>query len=301
MPSAKRSRSGKTKPAHLRSPVEEIEELTRRISDESPRRGWAPSDEAAVRFDTLPISTRTLKGLEGGSFETMKPIQRCAIPHALAGRDVLGAARTGSGKTLAFLIPALESLYRERWSSEDGLGSLVITPTRELALQIFQVLRTVGSCHDLSAGLVTGGKKDFAAEQARVGRMCLLVATPGRVLQHLEESPGFDASRALSLVVDEADRVVRVGVDRKRGLSRLTLGGVPDHRESRGRRKEGPPFNSRRSRDHDEARDDLDSGSSVRQTTKRNTLEELEWDCHLSETRERVTEGEDSRLTFREA
>ena len=60
-------------------------------------------------------------GLAAGGFETLKPIQRAAIPHALADRDVLGAARTGSGKTLAFLVPAVEALYRERWAREDGL------------------------------------------------------------------------------------------------------------------------------------------------------------------------------------
>ena len=208
----KRSRpGGKSKPAHLRDPSEEIPELVRRIGSELPRRGWFPQDEAEVRFEALPVSSRTLKGLEGGGWGVMKAIQRCAIPHALAGRDVLGAARTGSGKTLAFLVPALEVLYRERWSAEDGLGCLVVSPTRELAMQIFTVLRTVGSCHDVSAGLVTGGTRDFGAEQERVGRMCVLVATPGRVLQHCEESPGFDASRLLALVVDEADRVVDMG------------------------------------------------------------------------------------------
>ena len=64
-----------------------------------------------------------------------------------------------SGKTLSFVIPILERLYRDRWSPEDGLAALVITPTRELALQIFEVMRTVGKKHSFSAGLVTGGKK----------------------------------------------------------------------------------------------------------------------------------------------
>ena len=77
----------------LRDPSEEIPELNRRIADESPRRGWQPTDGATQRFDALPISGRTLKGLEAGGWAAMKPIQRAAIPHALAGRDVLGAAR----------------------------------------------------------------------------------------------------------------------------------------------------------------------------------------------------------------
>lgn len=71
---------------------------------------------------------------------------------------MLGAARTGSGKTLAFLIPLLDNLYRKKWSPMDGLGALILSPTRELAVQIFQVLRNIGGQHSFSAGLVIGGK-----------------------------------------------------------------------------------------------------------------------------------------------
>src|SRR5690606_26293167 len=101
--------------------------------------------------------------------------------------------------------------YRERWSLQDGLGALVISPTRELALQIFQVLRAVGKRHTLSAGLITGGKKEFMEEQQRVVRMNVLVATPGRLLQHLEQTPGFDVSSLQVLVLDEADRILDMG------------------------------------------------------------------------------------------
>lgn len=95
--------------------AEEIGELCRRIKTESPRRGWHPEESKVEKFSSLPISERTLRGLEAGKFEDMKPIQYATIPHALAGRDILGAARTGSGKTLAFLVPLLEKLYRERY------------------------------------------------------------------------------------------------------------------------------------------------------------------------------------------
>jgi ATP-dependent RNA helicase DDX10/DBP4 len=79
--------------------------------------------------------------------------------HSLTGRDIVVCARTGSGKTLSYLIPVVERLYRERWSSMDGLGALVIVPTRELAIQAFEVLRSFASMHDLSAGLIIGGKE----------------------------------------------------------------------------------------------------------------------------------------------
>lgn len=138
-------------------------------------------------------------------------IQAAAIPHALAGRDILGAAKTGSGKTLSFVIPLVEKLFVERWGKEDGLGALVITPTRELALQIFEVIRSVGKKHQFSAGLVTGGKKEFEEEQMRVVDMNILVATPGRLLQHFEQTKGFDASQLMVLVLDEADRILDMG------------------------------------------------------------------------------------------
>jgi ATP-dependent RNA helicase DDX10/DBP4 len=95
-------------------------------------------------------------------------------------------------QTLAFLVPALEALWRQKWSQGDGLGALVVVPTRELAIQIFDVLRLVGKHHSISAGLLIGGKKEFFEEQKRVVGMSLLVATPGRLLQHLEQTPGFE-------------------------------------------------------------------------------------------------------------
>ena len=123
----------------------------------------------------------------------MTAIQRASIPHALCGRDVLAAAKTGSGKTLAYIIPILEKLYRIRWSSNDGLAAIIISPTRELALQIFEVLRKVGVKHGLSAGLVIGGK-DSKEEETRISHINILVCTPGRLLHHLDRTVGFDAS-----------------------------------------------------------------------------------------------------------
>jgi ATP-dependent RNA helicase DDX10/DBP4 len=96
--------------------------------------------------------------LQAGYFHTLTSIQAKSLPYALKNHDILGAARTGSGKTLAFVVPLLEKLYRAKWGPSDGLGALVISPTRELAVQIFEVLRKVGSQHSFSAGLIIGGK-----------------------------------------------------------------------------------------------------------------------------------------------
>eukprot|EP00775_Hariotina_reticulata_P001058 gene1058-1393_t len=101
----------------------------------------APGSYAGVRsFEELPLSSYTKAALKDAGYVTMTAIQRAALPHALAGRDILGAAKTGSGKTLCFLIPLVERLYRSKWTRLDGLGALVLTPTRELALQIFEEL-----------------------------------------------------------------------------------------------------------------------------------------------------------------
>ena len=165
---------------------------------------------APTTFAALPLSARTRQGLKRAGFVDLTDVQAHALPHALAGRDVLGAARTGSGKTLAFLIPVLETLYRRRWSASDGLGALVISPTRELAIQIFDVLRRIGCAHTFSAGLVIGGK-DLKHEQERLGKMNILVATPGRLLQHLDQTASFDCSSLQVLVLDEADRILDMG------------------------------------------------------------------------------------------
>jgi ATP-dependent RNA helicase DDX10/DBP4 len=102
-------------------------------------------------------------------------------------------------------------LYRSKWSPSDGLGAVILSPTRELAMQIFDVLRVVGSHHHLSAGLLVGGKAEFVKEQERLPRTNIAVATPGRLLQHLEQTPLFDASTLQILVLDEADRILDMG------------------------------------------------------------------------------------------
>ncbi|ORX73375.1 DEAD-domain-containing protein, partial [Linderina pennispora] len=161
-------------------------------------------------FSDLPISPCTMQGLSKSNFLEMTEIQRKALPYALAKRDVLGAAKTGSGKTLAFLIPILENLYRARWTSLDGLGALVISPTRELAMQIFEVLCKIGRKHRFSAGLVIGGKR-VDEEKEILSKMNILICTPGRLLQHMDETAGFDCSNLQVLVLDEADRILDMG------------------------------------------------------------------------------------------
>ncbi|PKA46721.1 DEAD-box ATP-dependent RNA helicase 32 [Apostasia shenzhenica] len=158
-------------------------------------------------FRQLPISWKTKDGL-APKYKEMSDIQRASLPHSLCGRDILGAAKTGSGKTLAFIIPVVEKLYRARWVPEDGVGSIIISPTKELAGQLFEELKIVGKHHSLSAGLLIGGRKDVDAEKERVNSLNILVCTPGRLLQHMNETPNFDCSQLQVLVLDEADRML---------------------------------------------------------------------------------------------
>ncbi|XP_044525075.1 probable ATP-dependent RNA helicase DDX10 [Gracilinanus agilis] len=163
-----------------------------------------------MRFSDFPLSRKTLKGLQEAQYRMVTEIQKQTIGLALQGKDVLGAAKTGSGKTLAFLVPVLETLYRLQWTSADGLGVLIISPTRELAYQTFEVLRKVGKNHDFSAGLIIGGK-DLKHESERINQINILICTPGRLLQHMDETTYFHATNLQMLVLDEADRILDMG------------------------------------------------------------------------------------------
>ncbi|XP_067011233.2 probable ATP-dependent RNA helicase DDX10 [Anabrus simplex] len=164
-------------------------------------------------FQDLPLSRRTLKGLSENGFTVPTEIQRESICLGLRGLDILGAAKTGSGKTLAFLIPVLELLYCRQWTRLDGTGALIITPTRELAYQIFETLRKVGQYHDFSAGLIIGGK-DLHFEKKRMDQCNIVICTPGRLLQHMDENPLFNCSSMQILVLDEADRCLDLGFEK---------------------------------------------------------------------------------------
>ena len=193
---------------------EELSSLVKRVEDLDLKTTFK-------NFTDLPLSEPTAKGLSASHFKVLTDIQSRAINHALKGRDILGAAKTGSGKTLAFLIPVLENLYRKQWTEYDGLGALILSPTRELAIQIFEVLRKVGRFHGFSAGLVIGGKS-LREEQDRLGRMNILVCTPGRMLQHMDQTAMFETHNLQLLVMDEADRILDMGFQK-------TIDAIIDH------------------------------------------------------------------------
>ncbi|KAI6032016.1 P-loop containing nucleoside triphosphate hydrolase protein [Pisolithus microcarpus] len=175
----------------------------------------ADRQEAAKRepFSSLDLSQPTSRALEEMGFETMTPVQAKAIPPLLAGKDVLGAARTGSGKTLAFLVPAVELLHRMKFKPRNGTGNIIISPTRELALQIFGVAKDLMAHHSQTFGIVIGGANRRAEAEKLQKGVNLLVATPGRLLDHLENTKGFVFRNLKALVIDEADRILEIGFE----------------------------------------------------------------------------------------
>ncbi|KAL6636740.1 hypothetical protein ACP70R_024312 [Stipagrostis hirtigluma subsp. patula] len=159
-------------------------------------------------FSELPISELTAKAIREMNYTHLTQIQARSIPHLMEGRDVMGAAKTGSGKTLAFLIPAIELLYNLHFSSRNGTGVVVVCPTRELAIQTHNVAKELMKYHSQTLGYVIGGNnRRGEAEQLAKG-INLLVATPGRLLDHLQNTKGFIYKRLKCLIIDEADRIL---------------------------------------------------------------------------------------------
>ena len=146
-------------------------------------------------------------------FENMTPIQARAIPPLLAGRDLVGAAKTGSGKTLAFLIPAIELIQKAKFKPNNGTGVIIISPTRELSMQTFGVLKELMAHHYHTYGLLMGGASRLAESQKLAKGINIIVATPGRLLDHLQNTPDFLYKNLQCLVIDEADRILDIGFE----------------------------------------------------------------------------------------
>nr|WCZ58292.1 ATP-dependent RNA helicase [Paratrimastix eleionoma] len=165
----------------------------------------------------MDLTEETKKGLKAMNITHLSHIQKDALPPALAGRDVLGTAKTGSGKTLAFLIPCVEKLAKLRFQGRNGTGVIIISPTRELALQIYSNARELMQFHKQSHGIIMGGaNRRMEAEKLMKG-VNLVVATPGRLLDHLQSTHRFaEACQNLQLlVIDEADRCLEIGFERE--------------------------------------------------------------------------------------
>jgi len=165
-------------------------------------------------WDSLKVTPKVKEAINDLGFEKMTEVQARTIPLLLDGQDVVAGAKTGSGKTLAFLIPALNLVHSCSLKPRNGTGVFIITPTRELAIQIYGVCRDLigDSRFSQTYGIVIGGaNKHSEAVKLKKG-VNILVATPGRLLDHLQSTP-FKFETCLALIVDEADRILEVGFE----------------------------------------------------------------------------------------
>ncbi|UJR10738.1 hypothetical protein I4U23_014926 [Adineta vaga] len=170
----------------------------------------------SVSFESLSergVSDSTIKAINEMKLTTMTEIQAKSIGPLLEGRDLLASAKTGSGKTLAFLIPVVELMYKLRFMPRNGTGAIIISPTRELAMQTYSVLKELLAYHHHTYGLIMGG----TGRQDEVKRLTkgvnIIVATPGRLLDHLQNTKDFMYKNLQCLVIDEADRILDIGFE----------------------------------------------------------------------------------------
>lgn len=165
------------------------------------------------KFEDLAICENLKRALKEHKFVKLTEIQSKAIPHLLNGKDVLAAAKTGSGKTLAFLVPALDLLYNVKFMPRNGVGSMVISPTRELAQQIYDVLRNISQYMTQTICVCVGGMNRRPEAEKLAKGVNVLVATPGRLLDHMQNTKGFVYHNLVNLTIDEADRILEVGFE----------------------------------------------------------------------------------------
>jgi len=163
-----------------------------------------------LSFDSLGLDARLLQAVDACGFSAPTDIQREAIPRVLAGADLMASAQTGTGKTAAFVLPAMHRLVNETPAPGRGPRVLILSPTRELAQQITEAIRRFGSTLRLKSGSVVGGEA-YGPQLRMLGApLDLLVATPGRLIDHLDRGR-VDLSRVGLLVLDEADRMLDMG------------------------------------------------------------------------------------------
>jgi ATP-dependent RNA helicase DDX27 len=179
---------------------------------------FAPEESASVKkplapyssFQDMNLSRPILKGLSAIGFNEPTPIQQKTIPVALLGKDVVGGAVTGSGKTAAFMIPILERLlYRPKKIATTRVA--ILMPTRELAVQCYNVAKKLASYTDITFAQIVGGFSVREQEQVLKRRPDVIIATPGRFIDHMRNSQSFAVDAIEILVLDEADRMLEDG------------------------------------------------------------------------------------------
>ena len=163
-----------------------------------------------MSFSELNLNPKILKAIEANGFKETTQVQQKAIPVALTGRDVIASAQTGTGKTAAFVLPSLQRLFTPTQKPGKGPRVLILTPTRELAKQVTDAIKQLGRFMRVSFGTVVGGVPYPPQERLLQRYLDILVATPGRLIDHLNQGK-VDLSRLEAFVLDEADRMLDMG------------------------------------------------------------------------------------------
>ncbi|RHZ44451.1 hypothetical protein Glove_724g10 [Diversispora epigaea] len=162
------------------------------------------TNEHAKTFKSLGIIEPLCQACEQLKYKIPTEIQSEAIPWALQDRDIIGLAQTGSGKTAAFALPILQAL----WDAPQGLFSCILAPTRELAYQIFETFESLGSTIGVRCAVIIGGMDMMSQSIALSKKPHIIIATPGRLQDHLENTKGFSLRNLKYLVLDEADKLL---------------------------------------------------------------------------------------------
>ncbi len=166
-----------------------------------------------MSFESLGLSKALLKAIQEKGYSTPSPIQEKAIPYILEGKDVLASAQTGTGKTAGFTLPVLQFLSETKHPKYRPLRALVLTPTRELAAQVFDNVREYGKYVNIKSAVVFGGVKPASQIATLRKGVDILVATPGRLLD-LHDRKAVSFKRIDVLILDEADRMLDMGFAR---------------------------------------------------------------------------------------
>nr|CAN66431.1 hypothetical protein VITISV_041393 [Vitis vinifera] len=164
----------------------------------------AEDNKEVKSFKDLGICEQLVEACENLGWKTPSKIQAEAIPHALEGKDLIGLAQTGSGKTGAFALPILQALL----DTPQVLFACVLSPTRELAIQIAEQFEALGSGIGLKCAVLVGGVDHTQQAIALAKRPHIVVGTPGRLMDHLSNTKGFSLRTMKYLVLDEADRLL---------------------------------------------------------------------------------------------
>lgn len=183
------------------------------MTDEEPQNTVSTEDveEEKTTFQSLGIVDVLCEACEQLKWKTPTKIQKEAIPVALQGSDVIGLAETGSGKTGAFALPILQTLL----DKPQRLYALVLTPTRELAFQISEQFEALGASIGIKCAVIVGGIDMMTQSLMLAKKPHIVIATPGRLVDHLENTKGFNLRSLRYLVMDEADRILNMDFEQE--------------------------------------------------------------------------------------